>query len=379
VPGGSVSGNNKVWRQFQFAPLSTTKIRVLTNASPDNYSRLTEVEAWSGAAPPPSPINVALPANGGVASASSTLLANYLPSTVNNGERAGANSTTGGVFNGWISNQSQPQWLQIDFGQTRSINEIDVFMVQDNYQNPAPPTLPMTNSLFTLFGFDVQYWDGANWVTVPGGSVSGNNKVWRQFQFAAINTTKIRVLTNASPDNYSRLTEVEAWSGAAPPPPAINVALPANGGVASASSTLLANYLPSTVNNGERAGANSTTGGVFNGWISNQSQPQWLQIDFGQTRSINEIDVFMVQDNYQNPAPPTLQMTNSLFTLFGFDVQYWDGANWVTVPGGSVSGNNKVWRQFQFAPLSTTKIRVLTNASPDNYSRLTELEAWSPQ
>jgi hypothetical protein len=70
----------------------------------------------------------------------------------------------------------------------------------------------MTNSLYTLNGFDVQYWNGANWVTVPGGSVTGNNKVWRQFQFAAISTTKIRVLTNASPDNYSRLTEVEAWN-----------------------------------------------------------------------------------------------------------------------------------------------------------------------
>ena len=58
----------------------------------------------------------------------------------------------------------------------------------------------------------MQYWNGASWVTVPGGSVSGNNKVWRQFQFAAVSTTKIRVLTNASPDNYSRLTELEAWS-----------------------------------------------------------------------------------------------------------------------------------------------------------------------
>ena len=73
-----------------------------------------------------------------------------------------------------------PQWLQIDFGQTRSIVEIDVFMVQDNYQNPSAPTLLMTNSLYTLNGFDVQYWNGANWVTVPGGSVTGNNKVWRK-------------------------------------------------------------------------------------------------------------------------------------------------------------------------------------------------------
>src|SRR5438034_463160 len=43
---------------------------------------------------------------------------------------------------------------------------------------------------------------------------SNVNNVWRQFTFSAINTSKIRVLTNASPDNYSRLTEVEAWTAA---------------------------------------------------------------------------------------------------------------------------------------------------------------------
>ncbi|MCM3874260.1 MAG: RHS repeat-associated core domain-containing protein, partial [Pyrinomonadaceae bacterium] len=56
-------------------------------------------------------------------------------------------------------------------------------------------------------------WNGSAWATVTGGSVTGNNKVWRRFNFSAISTTKIRVLTNAAPDNWSRLTEVEAWSG----------------------------------------------------------------------------------------------------------------------------------------------------------------------
>jgi len=379
VPGGSVTGNNKVWRQFTFPAISTSKIRVLANASPDAYSRLTEVEAWTNTTTPPPSLNVALPANGGVASASSALSSSYLPSTVINGERAGANSTTGGVFNGWISSsQTMPQWLQIDFGQTRSIQEIDVFMVQDNYQNPSPPTPDMTFTLFGLQAFEVQYWNGSSWLAVPGGSVTGNNKAWRQFTFAAISTSKIRVLANASPDAYSRLTEVEAWTNATSPPPSLNVALPANGGVASASSSLSSSYLPSTVINGERAGANSTTGGVFNGWISSsQTMPQWLQIDFGQTRSIQQIDVFMVQDNYQNPSSPTQDMTFTLFGLQAFEVQYWNGSSWLLVPGGSVTGNNKVWRQFTFAAISTSKIRVLANASPDAYSRLTEVEVWS--
>jgi hypothetical protein len=381
IPGGNVTGNNKVWKQLTFATIATSRIRVLTNASPDSYSRLTELEAWSSSAPPPpSLINVALPANGAVASASSTLASNYQASNAINGERAGANSTTGGVFNGWISSSpTMPQWLQVDFGQVRNIQEIDVFMVQDNYQSPAVPTQQMTFSLYGLQGFEAQYWNGASWVTIAGGNVSGNNKVWKQLTFATIATSRIRVLTNASPDSYSRLTELEAWSSSAPPPPSlINVALPANGGVASASSTFASNYPASNAINGERTGANSTTGGVFNGWISSSpTMPQWLQVDFGQVRNIQEIDVFMVQDNYQSPAAPTQAMTFSLYGLQGFEAQYWNGASWVTIAGGNVSANNKVWKQLTFATIATSRIRVLTNASPDSYSRLTELEAWS--
>src|SRR6185436_7346161 len=104
-----------------------------------------------------------------------------------------------------------PDWLQIDFNGSKTIDEVDVFTTQDNWQNPSEPTEVMTFSSYGLTGFNVQYWNGSSWVTVPGGSVIGNNKVWRKFTFAAITTTKIRVLCNASVDGYSRLTEVEAW------------------------------------------------------------------------------------------------------------------------------------------------------------------------
>jgi hypothetical protein len=236
--------------------------------------------------------------------------------------------------------------------------------------------MDMTFSLYGLVNFEVQYWNGSSWLAIPGGSVSGNNKVWRQFTFAAISTNRIRVFANTSPDSYARVTEVEAWTNTTTPPN-INVALPVNGGSASASSTLNANYPASNAINGERAGANSTTGGLWNGWISNQTMPQWIQIDFGQSRNIQQIDVFMVQDNYQNPSPPTLDMTFGLYGLVNFEVQYWNGSSWVPIPGGGVFGNNKVWRQFTFPTISTNRIRVFANTSPDSYARVTEVEVWA--
>jgi RHS repeat-associated protein len=51
LTGGDIAGNNKVWRRITFPPITTTKIRVLTNGSVDGYSRLTEVEAWTSPTP----------------------------------------------------------------------------------------------------------------------------------------------------------------------------------------------------------------------------------------------------------------------------------------------------------------------------------------
>ena len=161
--------------------------------------------------------------------------------------------------------------------------------------------------------------------------------------------------------------------------PPVNVALAANGGVASASSSYVCcgwNFTPAGANNGNRSGAGWGAGEGWNDTDPGNSFPDWLQVDFSGSKTISEIDVFTVQDNWQSPSTPTETMTFSISGLTGYDVQYWNGSAWTTIPGGSVTGNNKVWRKFTFNPITTTKIRVLTNASVDGYSRITELEAW---
>ena len=60
--------------------------------------------------------------------------------------------------------------------------------------------------------FDVQYWDGSNWITVPGGSITGNNLVWRKLSFAAVSTSAIRITVHNALGTWSRLAEIEAWT-----------------------------------------------------------------------------------------------------------------------------------------------------------------------
>jgi hypothetical protein len=419
-------------------------------------------------APPPS-VNVALAANGGVASASSSYSANYPPGGTNNGDRRGLGFDAGGTWNDGTLGVF-PDSLQIDFNGTKTIHEINVFSLQDNYLSPAEPTPSMTFSLYGLVDFQVQYWNGSQWLNVPGGVVTGNNFVWRQFIFADINTSRIRVLVNSALNGYSRMTEIEAWGTAfggnsaptavlnsptdgasfvapvsvslnatandsdgtiskvefydgttliatspstgnpylatwnnpaagnhsvtavatdnlgatATSTPAnitvhsagtINVALASNGGVASASSSYSASYPPGGTNNGDRKGLGFDSGGTWNDGTLG-AFPDWLQIDFNGTKTIHEVDVFSLQDNYLSPAEPTPSMTFSLYGLADFQVQYWNGTQWLDVPGGVVTGNNRVWRQFTFGNISTSRIRVLVNLGLNGYSRLTEVEAY---
>jgi RHS repeat-associated protein len=319
--------------------------------------------------------NYALGSNSAVASASSTLSSAFPASGLNNGDRKGLSWGNGGGWRDAEPVNSFPDWAEIDFPTARTIDEIDVFTVQDNYANPSAPTEAMTFSVYGVTGFLVEYWNGNGWAPVPGGNVSGSNKVWRKLSFTPLVTTKIRVSTNSSADGYSRLVEIEAWGTSASP--RTNVALPLNGGMASASSQLSPAFPASGTNNGDRKGSGWESGGGWRDAEPRLSFPDWLQIDFNGSKTIDEIDVFTVQDNYANPSEPTENMTFSLYGVTGYDVQYWNGSSWTTVSGGSVTGNNKVWRKITFPAVTTSKVRVHANASADGYSRLVEVEAWT--
>jgi hypothetical protein len=379
IPNGTVTSNRNVWRQFTFTSITTSKVRVLVNNALGGYSRITEIEAYTPSAS--SGTNVALAANGGVATASSSYSASYPVVAVNNGDRKGVNWANGGGWNDATVN-AYPDWVQIDFNSSKAINEIDLFTIQDNPANPITPTL---NTQFTQYGitdFQVQYWTGSVWADVPNGNVTGNRNVWRQFTFANITTSKIRVVVNNALGGYSRIVEIEAYSGSASgsgsTSTGLNVALALNGGVPTASSTYSGDgniYPVTAVNNGDRKGVNWGSGDGWND-ATGSAFPDWVQIDFSSSQTINEIDVFTIQDNFTNPSTPTATMQFSQYGITDFQVQYWTGATWTDVPNGNVTGNRNVWRQFTFSNISTSKIRVVVNNALGSYSRITEIEAY---
>ncbi len=103
-------------------------------------------------------------------------------SAIINNMRTGANW---GVSGGWNDNTANawPDWVQINFNGSKTIDHVVVYTVQDNYANPVEPTDTMTFSLYGITAFTVQGWNGSAWVSL--GSVSGNNLVKRTVNFSA--------------------------------------------------------------------------------------------------------------------------------------------------------------------------------------------------
>ena len=327
--------------------------------------------------PPPSRVNLALATNGGVLTASSTYSAAYPPGGANDGDRRGTRWGSGGGWNDLNAN-TWPDWLQLDMGSVQSVAEINVFSIQDNYASPVEPTEDLTFSLYGLKSFEVQFWTGSAWQTVPGGSVTGNNRVWRRFTFAPVSTSRLRVLVLDAAGSYSRMAELEAYSTAtSAPPAAVNHAAQSAGGSAVASSSYSAAFPPASVNNGDRRGVGWGAGGGWNDATA-ASWPDSVQVNFSASKSITEIDVFTVQDAYASPQEPTEAMTFTQYGITAFEVQTWIGSAWATVPGGTVSGNNKVWRKFSFPAITTSAVRVLVTAALAGYSRIIEIEAYGP-
>ncbi|MCA1594510.1 MAG: discoidin domain-containing protein [Acidobacteria bacterium] len=156
-------------------------------------------------------VNVAEKDTGATAVASSTYSSrNYTPGGAIDGDRKGQDWENGGGWND-ATRDVFPDFLQVNFNGPQVINEIRVYTLQDDYRNAKEPTPDMTATLYGLIDFDVQYYDGENWVTVPGGQIRGNNKVLRTVSFPDVATSNIRIYVLNAREHFSRIVEVEAF------------------------------------------------------------------------------------------------------------------------------------------------------------------------
>jgi len=197
------------WTPGATGPFSLTAVAVDDrNAATTSSAVAVSVTA---AAAPGGRTNVALAASGATATASSSYTTDYAPGAAIDGRRSGA---TRGKLGTWEdAGGGLPDWFQVAFAGPATIDQVDVFSMQERHASPVEPT-PTLTSYLAVTDFTVQYWNGTTWVGVPGGQVIGNSLVWRQLRFAPVTTTAIRIVITKVAGGISRLAEVEAWGTA---------------------------------------------------------------------------------------------------------------------------------------------------------------------
>jgi beta-glucosidase len=198
------------------------------------------------------------------AGAADPLLSQGKTTTASSAENAGtpaSAATDGNAGTRWSSAFSDPQWIQVDLGQTATISQV---------------TLNWEAAYGTAFQLQTS-GDGANWTTVystttgAGGvqtlAVSGSGRYVRLYGTA-----------RATGYGYS-LWEFQVFgtTGSTPPPP---------------TGTVISAFKPVTASSyvGGNAPAAALDGRATTRWESQQGvDPQWLRVDLGGPASISKV------------------------------------------------------------------------------------------
>jgi hypothetical protein len=145
-------------------------------------------------------------------------------------------------------------------------------------------------------------------------------------------------------------------------------------GVASASSTYAPAYPVSAVNNNERAGTGWGNGG---GWADGTpgAFPDWVQITFNGSKTLDRVVVYSLQDLYTQPVEPTDTTTFATYGITAFTVQGWNGASWIDL--ATVSNNTLVKRTVTFPPTPPTASASTSPPPAAPAPTVTEIEAWT--
>ncbi len=196
--------------------------------------------------------------------------------------------------------------------------------------------------------------------TDNGTAIGSGGLVSSVLNLAGVHVLMARVTDSGGLQGSSQVSITITAVAAAPAPPApsgVNVAAASQGATITASSSYASGYGPSALINGDRRGLGYGAGGVWQD-ATGSAYPDWVQIAFAGTRTIDQVNVFTVQDAWSAPSEPTPGMTWSQWGVNKFTVFYYNGSTWLAVPNGVVYGNSLVWKSITFPPVTTSHIIV---------------------
>ncbi|MCX7047606.1 MAG: FAD-dependent oxidoreductase [Candidatus Sumerlaeota bacterium] len=103
-------------------------------------------------------------------------------------------------------------------------------------------------------------------------------------------------------------------------------------------------------------------------WLSDTVLPHVITFSWGAPQTISAARIISGYTNANTVTSP----------ISDFELQYLDGAVWVSIPGTQCAGNtNYEWRA-RFAPVLTKGLRLVVTSTPSSISRIWEIELFNP-
>jgi hypothetical protein len=207
-------------------------------------------------------------------------------SSVENAANPAANATDGNTGTRWSSAFSDPQWLQVDLGQSYNISHVTL-----NWEAAYGRAYQIQTSP-----------DGSTWTTIYSTTTGDGGTD----DLAVTGTGRyIRMYGTARATAYGYSLYEFSVNGTA-------------GGGGGGSGTLLSQGHSATASSTENAtfpAANAVDGNTGTRWSSAFSDPQWLQVDLGATHSISRVVL-----NWEPAYATAYQIQTSN-----------DGSNWTSI------------------------------------------------
>jgi hypothetical protein len=255
-------------------------------------------------------------------------------------------------FHSWrTANVTTPHWLEIQFPRPIPLGSAQVFPGIDDQPNRG------------FQNFVLQYFDGTEWVDIPGTQVTSNTAMEVSLPFASpIVADRVRIWSN---DNGNRILREIAFY---PPNPAGHVEQGFPLGTDVNLSLTFQRPAVASSTNGTNFAWHAVDGHVDDSsrWFAIGGVPdQTLEIDLLENHLIGSAHVYTGDGANSNP-------------LAQFVLEYWNGNEWLPIPGGTITGNTQLARIVAFTEaVSTNRIRLRT--TNNSFGRVRQITVFPPR
>lgn len=256
-------------------------------------------------------------------------------------------------------------WIEIDLGTPRRIHTLKAYFLDDDGRTAVQA--PASFALFVLR--DGEWRPPEREERTPAAPQGRRANVVR---FQEIETSAVRVELRHAKSARSGLTELEIWGDAQLP---VEPAPRPEGNLAyNRGETPFPRVRASHTSRFDRLETVHDGRIVFrptpaNRWTAYESphDTDWLEIDFGEPRTVGRMELYIYDDRGGVQAPES------------YVVQHWQDGEWRDVPDQRRSPDQPVGGKrntVRFAPVRTDKLRIVFRRRGESRCGLTEIEAW---